>query len=390
LGQNKIFTGYYINMQGDTINGSFPGYSEWNKNPSKVEFINNGSTEEIVLTPKITSRFLVEGYDEYISYEGERLLNPIIDHQLLNEKYTIEATDVKEQIVTFLRVLVQTPGGNLYMFHDSKRNNFFYQVPGHPITELRFKRAMKENRITDYPEYREQLNKEFGEIILQKNLSSTLKMLTYSEVKLSNFFKEMFPSATTIRKLQGEDGKWVVGAGIAAYSIDVDRGSVYYISSKRFKNSFSPILYVGYLAPIARKFGKFFLFPKANFSSYKNISEMTNSTTTYQTNYLFTMQLGAGINIVNRDDFKFYIETDLGMLIHLGNRYSKVSGPYPGESIEFRYRGINYSAEVSAGTRINKKILISCSYMFPVTIGNFVYYSAQLSGVYLKAGYILK
>ena len=48
------------------------------------------------------------------------------------------------------------------MLHDSKRVNFFYQVPGDSIVELRYKKSIVANRITEMAEYRDQLRQSFA------------------------------------------------------------------------------------------------------------------------------------------------------------------------------------------------------------------------------------
>ena len=130
--QKKSFEGYYITTQSDTIKGVFPTYIQWNKNPSQVEFVAANTTKTIQLTPQNTIKFVVEGYDEYLSYSGQRLVNPIDDDVLLNERSFISLNDSTQQVATFLRLSTRTSNADLYVLNGEKRTNFFYQVIGLP------------------------------------------------------------------------------------------------------------------------------------------------------------------------------------------------------------------------------------------------------------------
>src|SRR5215203_1606525 len=99
--QKKSVRGYYITPQSDTVKGMFTTYAQWNKNPSQVEFVVAGATISILLTPRNVQKFVVEGFDEYLSYAGQRLLNPIDDDVLLNDRSFISMNDSIQQVVTF-------------------------------------------------------------------------------------------------------------------------------------------------------------------------------------------------------------------------------------------------------------------------------------------------
>src|SRR5688500_1353892 len=75
--QAKVVKGYYINNAGDTVRGQFPDFRQWNKNPSSVDFIPDGSADKLVLTPTTSRGFRIDETESYIAYNGTRLQNPI-------------------------------------------------------------------------------------------------------------------------------------------------------------------------------------------------------------------------------------------------------------------------------------------------------------------------
>ena len=383
-------------MEGDSVRGEFPNYSQWYKNPTKVEFIIYGSSQKMYLTPLNAKKFVVEGYDEYISYSGSRLLNPIEDQILLNNGFTISPVDVEENVVVFLRVVARTTGINLYMLHDSKRVNFFYQIPVDTIVELRYKKSISANRISEMAEYRNQITKLFSEKIQEKNMSATLRRLSYQESSLAGFFNDLFPVINRERKHKNAGSKWVLSAGLSSNFIHI--GSDFPPGSVPNKHNLSvfPVVSFGYYSPVARKFGKYFFNPQLSLSRYKITGETYYNPftikATYKVDLLIGIQVNSGVNLINKEDFKFFIAAGLGGLIQIGGEktlatYQTSNSP---ETDVYKLRTINYLIDASTGITINKRNLISASYMFPVSINGSPYYTTpKLSGIQLKMVHLL-
>ena len=396
LAQKKSLPGFYISIQGDTVKGMFPSYGQWSKNPSIVQFIPADATEAIQLIPKNTRHFVVEGYDEYVSYSGSRLVNPIEDYVLLNGQFSVGSADSYEEVVTFLRLVTKTEMASLYVLYDAKRTNFFYQVANQPIIELKYKKTFDLNKIEEYADYKRQLSIQFKETIEQKKLASKLQRLTYSEGALSNFFSVLFQEINSDRKKKDPKAEWVASAGIAMNMFSVEAGESFTAVPRTFNSSFSPLISIGYKFPIDRNFGKLFLFPEVKFFSYKNSGEELRgplkSTATFKADLLIATELGAGVNLVNKDNFKFFLSGGFGFLIQVGGLqqkktvYASNDSPY-GTATETNLPNTTYSIEVSAGATLHKKLFLIGSYMLPSVMGQFVYYSPKLSGVHLKLGY---
>src|SRR5687768_2631683 len=75
--QGKIVKGYYINIAGDTVQGQFIDFKQWNKNPSAVDFLPEGSANKLLLTPSVSRGFNINENESYIAYQGTRLQNPV-------------------------------------------------------------------------------------------------------------------------------------------------------------------------------------------------------------------------------------------------------------------------------------------------------------------------
>ena len=140
------------------------------------------------------------------------------------------------------------------------------------------------------------------------------------------------------------------------------------------------------------------LFPQVKFFSYKNSGEEIKGnlkpTATYEADLLITTELAGGLNLINKDNFKFFLSGGFGLLIQLGGLqerqvlYASNGNPY-GSASETSLPTTTYSVELSAGATLHKKMFLIGSYMLPSTMGEFVYYSPRLSSVQLKLGYRL-
>jgi hypothetical protein len=395
--QEKTFSGFYIDMKSDTIKGIFQNYSQWNKNPAKVSFIASGSNLSIHLTPNNTKSFVVEGYDEYLSYSGSRLLNEISDQALLKEKFDVESNDKLEKVTVFVRVITKTKGANLYLLHDSKRQNFFIQVPGDSLVELRFKKSVEGSRLREFADYRQQLNYLFPAEIQKANLSSTLKRLLYNENELSAFLQSIFGGSLSENKKNSGKAKWVISAGIALSDVTINTDPSVYGGVRNFKASFSPVVSIGYLSPINRTFGRFFLHPQLKFFRYsitgRNKQGGLTDQATYQVDMALILQLSAGVNFVNEENLKVFLTVDPVGLFQFGGKQLRQfyydSNTPAGAPSQDKLRGITYSLSTSAGVSL-KKTTFSFTYLLPTNIANFGYSTPQLNGMQLTAGYKLK
>jgi hypothetical protein len=276
LAQKKNYPGYYITQQGDTVKGTFPMYTQWNKNPLQVTFKVDGKTDQIELTPQNARAFVVEGNDEYISHTGLRLLNPIEDAWLYGEQVFINSNDSTEQVSIFLRLAKRTVNIEFYVLDDTKRQNFFYKLPGQPIIELLYKKNFVQGKIKEVAAYKQQLNNLFADIIAKRNLKSSLEKLPYDEEEISSFLGKLFPSANHELMPKVSKTEWVVSAGLALNMVNIDPGKLDELVPNSYSSSFSPVASARIIIPLGRNFGKYFFSPQIKVFRYKSTGEITD------------------------------------------------------------------------------------------------------------------
>jgi hypothetical protein len=383
--QRRTVPGHYISLQGDTVKGMFLNYSEWSKNPSSVEFAPVGSLKPTMLTPQNCRQFVIEGYDEYVSFLGKRLVNPISDKKVLDKKYRSDA-DEPEEVATFLRLVTRTPGCQLYAFTDIKRTNFFYRLPGDSLVELRYKKHyfvyylidmydQEVKNIITIPEYRKQLNNLFFETIGKRKLSGILKTLPYTEEKLQMFIEQLFPPELAKQKQKSRSSGWVLSAGASLNFMNVKAAN-----SSSTNSPVSPLLSIAYMVPSSRNFGKQFLSPQLNLFRYKNTVETYDGTfktvTTYQNDMVILGEVNGGLNVINRQRVRLYLSAGAGMMVivnnrRLDNKYlnsQPSSEPYRSDETEIAVKATP-AFNASTGMLLGNKLLVNFKYLLPTQIG---------------------
>jgi hypothetical protein len=394
--QNNPFTGFYISPQHDTIRGVFPDYTEWTKNPSTVKFIGSSSSETVMLNPQLCQKFVVDGHDEYLSYSGQRQVNAIEDAEVVKAATGSDTRDVYENVDVFLRLITGSPKCDLYVFRDNRRVNFFYKLPAAPVAELKYKKYFDQNRIIEIPEYKQQLSLLFGPEIEKQKLTSSLETLDYEERELSHFFKTLFIDATAKGKEKKPASGLVVSGGVSINDVRVKADGNFTDIAKDYKSSVAPLLAVGYMLPLDRNFGRYFVFPQVKLYRYKNSGEIERGTftkaTSFQADLLIAGELNAGMHIVQSNNFRLFLSAGAGGIyqvnptqtdqLYVASDHSIYGSPTETELLPW---ALSFNASV--GVVLNKNIVVTATYLFPSRISNFIAYETALSGVQLKLGY---
>lgn len=389
--QTKIIAGYYINSSGDTIKGSFPKYSQWSRSPDKVEFIPAGNSNSLQLTPANCLAFSLDNYDYYISYSGKRLINPIDDDAAINSiGYFFDAKDFDTTIVGFLRLVTKTPLCEIYVFNDHIRMNFFYKLPGQSIQELRYKKYFSDNSLHEMPEYRVQLNNLFSQEISKRELTSKLEKLSYTEEAIESFIRDL---AGVPKPKTKKPARFTIAAGASINFLDVTGDLSMQEVKSKFDNSIAPFVSVGFILPISRNFNRFFIYPQLRAYNYKNSSSYSTTYSThlviYQSNLCLLPEVNGGVNVVNNQDFRFFLYGGAGMLLLVKGRETRETvgsvSPYDTPTSK-----LTYSANLSAGISMRDKFLVMASYHVPVPVANFVAFSVMHSSLQLGIGYKFK
>jgi hypothetical protein len=411
--QRKTVAGFYITTQGDTIRGAISNYSQWSKNPSKVEFVSATSGKPITLIPQDCKKVVIEGHDEYLPYTGQRLMNPIYDNHVASNNYS-NPEDEKEDVNVFLRFVTKTTGCELYVLTDSKRTNFFYKLPGDTVVELKYKKYYLISNIVDIntheyevknivtiSEYKDQINNLFAETIEKRKLSASLKLLSYTEDELKKFFENLFTVETIKNSRKNIAEGWIISAGVSLNNVHVKADKSFTLVAKKYNSSISPMISLGYMVPIGRNFNRYFLYPQVNLFRYENTGEINDGTfkkfTTYQTDLVLSGEVNGGVNVINQQSIRFYLAGGAGMMALLNNRrldykylnYQSSLEPYRSEQTSIDLKATS-SVNVSAGMVIMNKFIVTATYLFPSQLDNVFHYTPKYSGVQFRVGYKIK
>jgi hypothetical protein len=393
--QNKIFTGYYVTDNGDSVTGTFPKYSEWNKNPSVVDFIPANTATSVQLTPLNCQKFKIENQDEFLSYLGKRLINPIEDNEAINNRGYADFTDQISDVTVFLRLVARAPACEIYILNDNARTNFFYKLPGEPIEELKFKKYFDQNNLHEMAEYRQQLNNLFGHEIAQRNLSKSLEELPYTEQGIAKFIERLFQIKKTAESRPNPTAGWIVTAGVSLNFLSVTGEPSIDEVRNSYSNSYAPLLSVGYIFPTGRNFNRYFFYPQVRIYNNKNSTQYSYSVfikeLTFQSRLTIQPTLNGGVNIVNKEDCRLFLYGGVGMLLLVKNAEKDKKIVASDGRIYLSYETptakMTYSSNVSAGVLLKNRFTIQASYNFPTPIADFQNYSAMHSCLQIGVGY---
>ena len=389
----KTFPGLYVSKSGETIKGDIVNYSQWGNNPSQIEFRAAGSTNTQMLTPPDIQKLVIDGYDEYISFSGKRLVNAIDDYELINGKGIASYEDKTEDVSTFLRLIFRSAVVELYIYSDAKRINFYCKKPGEDFIELQYKKYYDGDRVHEMAIYRDQVGNMFSEQIKEKRLSGSVGSLRYREESLEKFFGKLFPGDVKKQNSISPRAGFVVMAGASFNSLKITADKSFQMISRNYNASISPMLSVGYVLPIRRYFGRYFFQPQLKLYQYKNSGSFTNATstkeTTFQSDLLIATELNAGLNMINKENIRWYVTGGGGFLFLQNNRQSDhrvyIYGDIQDEETELT--STSYSLNFSTGFTLNNRFIAAATYQVPVTLGEFVNYRPVLSVLQFGIGY---
>lgn len=394
VAQKKSTPGYYVSLNNDTVKGVFPAYSEWTKSPSNVEFqpLNGNS---LTLTSSNCERFVVEGFDEYVAYNGNRLTNPIDDYELINSKGVGVGEDRHQEIHSFLRLLSKGPSHELYAFTDDERVNFYVRKGNSEIWELRYKKYYDMDRVHEIADYRQQLTNLFTEQIDKRRLSGSVQSLRYSDDALIRFFTKLDPverDAPVVKKR----ASWIVGAGVSVNSVRLRSKESMGSIATNYKSKISPLVSVAYMVPLGRNFDRWFLMPQLKLFQYEASGEFTNATsvknTTFRSDLVMGVDLNLGVHVLNMENFKVHVAAGAGLLVLTNNKQHDVRTYIYGEvkNEEFQMAANTFAYNFSVGATISKRFMLMAAYQGPTPVAEFTGYRPQLSAMQVTAAYKLK
>jgi len=385
--QRKSFYGYFIAVSGDSIKGIFPNYTQWNRTPSKVQFLPDSQSNKISLIPTNCLKFLVEDYEEYVAFTGTRLANSIDDDLVMDNQMFWTADDEDSTVSTFLRVIIKSTSCEILVLNDGIRTNFFYRMPGQAIQEFRFKKKfINETRTVVYmDEYKDQIKKLFGHEIANKNLGKELENLAYREESFYDFFKKLFSNPLEVQQLKKKTGSLNINAGISLNTFSVN-GDLY-ARARNFANSISPFVAIGYLMPFKRNFGRSFLYPQLRIYSFENSGTANTGTSertsTFKSGVILLPELNGGVNIVNQKSIQFFVYAGIGIMVMIDGKevYENKSSSGYLYTNETELSKLTGSTNFSTGLRFKSKFSVFITYVLPTSVSNYQNYTPKHSSM---------
>jgi hypothetical protein len=395
--QGPTLTGFYVNNNGDTIRGSFPALKQTGKNPKEIDFLPSAKTGLVKLTPSGCYRVVVENFEEYVSYNGKRLINPIEESEVLGNKDRWTFTNEYDTLHTFLRLIRKFNDFEVYVQQDNVRRNFFYKQGRDSTRELIFKKFFSQDRISEVQEYKQQLRTLLASTVDPQRLSSLLNDLPYRENEIVDLFYYAEQKGALKRRPKNKNAGLVVSAGVSVNSFAVDADESVFKPVSAYKSSLSPLFAVGYIAPLSRKNSRHFVYPNMNIYKYKNTGEVSNGDiirrTTYQTSLAIGVGINGGTNVVNTEPCKVFVSGGAKFMFLQNNKKIDeiiiVSSNYTNDIFTERLPGMAYVFNLSTGILLSNKLMAAAVYNFPVNVGNFKFLSAKASSIQLSVGYKL-
>jgi len=396
--QNKVASGYYITQQGDTVKGMFPRYSQWDRNPAEVEFTTATSQKPFLLTPRMCRKFVVTGFDEYLSYTGLRLTNPIDDDEIIVNRNYSSYIDETEKVETFLRLIIRTAGNELYVYKGSKRSNLFILLHNQPLTELRYKKYYDKDQINELADYKQQLNNLFGETIETRKQSAALERLPYAASELTTFLQALFPEEKTRSRQRNPADGWIIAGGVIHNSIQVAEEKYFLSVSRKQQGSFSPLFCIGYYQSLQRNFGRYFIYPQLKLFRFKTVDESSDGVFLYSTNYQVSLaaclEINGGINIINREQFRLFLSGGVGLAAIVNGhkmyqRYVADGHSAYGAPRKSKLAPATYDINTAVGIVLHNKVFLTAAYMVPAQLTYAPENMAMLRGALLGLGYKL-
>ncbi|MGZ3975536.1 MAG: hypothetical protein ACXVMI_14805 [Flavisolibacter sp.] len=392
--QEKTFSGFYITETHDTVSGFFPKYNQWSKNPDKVDFLPAGTSKPKQLTPSNCLKFVINNYDEYDAYIGKRLINPIDDNEAVENRSSFDYNYRDSVTVVFLRLAIATPRCSLFVLNDHIRTNLFYQLPGQPLQELKYKKYFDENNLHELAEYRQQLNNLFPNEIEEKKLSTELEQLAYSEDAVSEFLQKLFSVKKKRTSKRNTAAGWVINAGVSANSLKVT-GDDFLETRVGYANSYAPYLSVGYFLPFQRNFSRYFVYSQVRFYQYENTGNEVSATlsrkVTFQSDFVIVPHLNLGVNVINKENLRVFLYAGAGIMILMNNKETidlyRLSDNSLYSSNAYNLSPATAAANLSLGLAMKNRFELLLTYNLPTDISNFPAYSAKQSSLQAGLGY---
>ncbi len=386
--QKKEPAGYYISLAGDSVKGAFPDYHKWVHSPKSVAFVKE-TGEKLLLTPDSCLALLVPGEESYLSYKGQRMTNPVNESSALHELVGYATTT--EGITAFIKEIGTANEISFYIYKDAKRANLYYKS-GDEIVELKYKAYYQNGAVHEESTYKDQLFALFGG---NEKLLQQITEMSYSEESLRTLVYKLNPreKKRTVKKVDPLKGM-VLGGGVGINTLRVSGDKLVAATAIEYRRSMTPVIKVGYISPVGRSFGKYFIFPQLTLYSYTNKGETIQRGLTtwsrYKASSVAAASVNFGITLMNRANTRVFLAPGVGLMAIMGNRIieeAQISvSPEARSYRTTKGKDLTFGLNMQAGMAIKNRGLLWIGYSAPTTVTNQIYYTAKHASIQVGGG----
>lgn len=345
--QKKEVPGYYVSTGTDTIRGTFINYNDWAFNPDQIMFIKTGSAEKTILTPDNCLRLRIEGYDDYVSFAGERLTNPTGFAAAVHDP---DSTKQYTPVKTFLRVVFANENFSLLEYNDKLRANYYVQKKNEPVIELLYYQYNDlTGNVVERNLYKSQLQELLVDYIAAKpKMGEALEYVAYDDDQLASYFSKVTGTNHRIQRLRSHTQFFIT---LALNTATVKEENQYFSLS----NSLSPVAGIGFIDYGRRNFGRSF------FSVSLKVSHLNSSAFSkkvYLKAWMPEVSFSPGYFLIHKKNISWYASLALGGLGCFSTYAYFITAGYDPNAIVAKSHGqkINFLVAPQTGVTFNKKI----------------------------------
>jgi len=372
LGQRKNVPGYYLTRNSDTVRGTFISYADRDFNSDKIAFLQQEGKKEEMLTPDNCVSLHIEGYDDYISFTGERLINPTSLSTAIHEP---DSAKKYEPVKTFLRILFKNEKFLLLKYKDKLRSNYYVQKYNEPPTELIFYQYNDfSGSVVEKNIFRNQLQHLVIDYILSnQQIMNDLESLSYNDANLVGFLSKTTGLGQG-KQIKDKRLQFFVTLGVNATSVKDDN------ITYKLSNSILPFVGFGFIDYSRRNFGRAF-FSMALKVYYINSS--SEGGTTYLKSLTPGIYISPGYYIIHKVKINWYAALAIGGITSF-NKYRAGNNGYIKIEKEMK---TNLLIAPETGISFNKRTDLFLNYnLLPKSVA---IYSYKLSSLNLGVNYKL-
>jgi len=336
----KLFPGYYINLNGDTVHCNIE-FNDWNINPKTIQVQVNGSVKEF--GAEDVKGFGVFGYGDYTAVKVSYHLNPISGNNL-PENFS-DSTDIK---TWFLKV-IEKGYYSLYSLTFSERAYFFMGYHDSSVSELIYRIREKNDSLVADEHYKKDLLSLFTKEGISSKYFNRINNASYTSSDLGSLVNILNENRTGVRNKKKTSSEFQVEVfigGIRNSFPTIFDGA--YSEANQFKPEYSLAGGLNFLFAIPGYFKSFKIGLSVGYNGYNNkINQSGTRTDSVSANFYSTTVYSETLTAKNS-----FLLTNL-YVMYLINPLSKIKVYVKG--------GLNYNFSLNKDVDVNTTYTASTS-----------------------------